>query len=192
MASSSQGRILPLTVATVCALLVVAGLTFIYSGVYDIGATTPHWPATEWLLRTVRLRSIERHAADIHPPPNLETEPNLLMGVEHFATHCAICHGAPGVPKDDIAEGLYPQPPNLAVAVKQFTPGELFWILKHGIKMTGMPAWSDHTDPELWAIVAFLEKLPTMSEAEYAKLVKETVMRGMHHNMGDMHESGEH
>ena len=194
MASYLRGATILATVAAVCALLAVAGLTFIYSGVYDIGATTPHWPVTEWLLRTVRMRSIERHAADIHQPAGLDTQANILMGVEHFSTHCAICHGAPGVPKDDIAEGLYPQPPNLAVAAKQFTAGELFWILKHGIKMTGMPAWSDHTDPELWAIVAFLEKLPTMSEADYANLVKETVMRGMHHNMQgmDMHESGGH
>jgi mono/diheme cytochrome c family protein len=93
--------------------------------------------------------------------------------------HCAVCHGAPGVPKGDIAEGMYPQPPDLAVAAKQYSDAELFWILKHGIKMTGMPAWADHSDAELWATVAFVKKLPGMSEAAYAKFVKENAMPGM-------------
>ena len=60
------------------------------------------------------------------------------MGTEHFAEHCAVCHGAPGVPKGDNANGLYPQPPDLAITAKRYTGGELFWIIKHGIKMTGM------------------------------------------------------
>ena len=173
------------TIAAACGVLTVAGVTFIVSGVYDVGATAQHWPLTSWILRTARLRSIERHAAGIKAPPGLETDANILMGADHFSTHCAICHGAPGVPRGDIAEGLYPQPPNLTVAAKEFTPGELFWILKHGIKMTGMPAWSDHTDQEMWAIVAFLEKLPMMSESDYAKLIMTNAMHGtMHHHGG--------
>ncbi len=187
MATQSRWRTILATAVVAYGVLAVGGVAFVYSGSYDIAATVPHWPVTAWLLQTVRNRSIATRAAGISPPPGLETEANLLMGVDHFSTHCAICHGAPSVPKDDIAEGLYPQPPNLAIAVKRFTPGELFWILKHGIKMTGMPAWSDHTDPELWAIVAFLEKLPTMSEADYAKLIMANAMHGgggMHHDMG--------
>ena len=172
------------TVAVAYGVLALAGTAFVYSGVYDVAATAPHWPVTTRVLQTARTRSIETRAAGIEAPPNLETDATILMGVDHFSTHCAICHGAPGVPKDDIAEGLYPQPPNLADAARRLTPGELFWILKHGIKMTGMPAWSDHTDQELWAIVAFLEKLPTMTEADYAKLIMTNAMHGaMHHHM---------
>jgi hypothetical protein len=103
------------------------------------------------------------------------------MGVDHFADHCAVCHGAPGVPKGDIAEGLYPQPPDLAVTSKRHTDAELFWIMKHGIKMTGMPSWSDHSDGELWATVAFIRKLPGMAPEEYAKLVKQVMSHGGQH-----------
>jgi mono/diheme cytochrome c family protein len=106
----------------------------------------------------------------------------ILIGTEHFAAHCAVCHGAPGVPKGDIAHGLYPQPPNLAEAAKRYSPGELFWIVKHGIKMSGMPAWADHSDEELWATVAFLRKLPGMTEEDYAKLVMASMAHGGHHH----------
>lgn len=185
MTAYSRWRTILGTVVVTYGIIALGGVAFVYSGVYDVGATAHHWPVTAWVLQAARSRAIAARATGITPPPNLETDANLLMGVDHFSTHCALCHGAPGVPKDDIAEGLYPQPPNLADAAKQFTPGELFWILKHGIKMTGMPAWNDHTDPELWAIVAFLEKLPTMSEADYAKLIMTNAMHGgMHHHMG--------
>jgi mono/diheme cytochrome c family protein len=101
----------------------------------------------------------------------LEDQAKILIGTEHFADHCAVCHGAPGVPKGDIAHGLYPQPPDLALTSERYTEAELFWIVKHGIKMTGMPAWGDHTDGELWATVALIEKLPGMTEQDYAKLI---------------------
>ena len=194
MDSGKISRAIMATVATMCVVVIACGIAFIYSGLYDVAATARHWPVTAWVLQTARTRSIEMHAAAITPPPGLATEANVLMGVDHFSTHCAVCHGAPGVPKGDIAGGLYPQPPNLAGAARQFTPGELFWILKHGIKMTGMPAWSDHSDTELWAIVAFLEKLPTMSEAEYAKQIMANAMHGSMHHHGDMggSDTGEH
>ena len=105
-------------------------------------------------------------------PAKLDDPAKVLMGIEHYAAHCAVCHGAPGVPKGEIAQGLYPQPPDLAKIAPLYTPAELFWIVKHGIKMTGMPAWSDHSEEELWATVAFVEKLPGMSEQEYGELVK--------------------
>src|SRR5215831_9343628 len=138
------------------AVLVVAlgASTLIYAGIYNVATTEPHWPVTAWLLETARTRSVKVHAAGIQVPPGLDDPAKVLVGVEHYAAHCAVCHGAPGVPKGDIAAGLYPQPPNLAKTVPRYTPAELFWIVKHGIKMTGMPAWSDHSDDELWATVA--------------------------------------
>src|SRR5262249_43797000 len=152
---------------TIIATLLIAALmlmlgagAFIYAGVYDVAATSQHWPSTAWLLETARNRSIRAQAVSIAVPPGLDDPAKVLIGAEHYAAHCAVCHGAPGVPKGDIAQGLYPQPPNLARTVPLYTPSELFWTLKHGIKMTGMPAWSDHSDDELWATVGFLEKLP--------------------------------
>jgi hypothetical protein len=89
------------------------------------------------------------------------------------------------VGRGDIAKGLYPQPPNLTHAAEHFSPAELFWIVKNGIKASGMPSWTDHSDQELWATVAFLEKLPRMTQEEYAKLVMASIAHGGHHQ----HES---
>jgi mono/diheme cytochrome c family protein len=173
------------TLAITLVILLIGGAVFVYSGVYDIGATAPHWSITHWVMETVRLRSIKGHAAGITAPPGLYDPAKLLMGTEHFAAHCAVCHGAPGVPNGDIAQGLYPQPPDLALTASGYSDGELFWILKHGIKMTGMPAWADHSDDELWATVSFLRKLPGMTQEEYAKLVMQSMQSGGHHMHGD-------
>ena len=176
---------------TVIATLLIAALAlvlgagaFIYAGVYDVAATSPHWPATAWLLETARIRSIRAQAASIAVPPGVDDPATVVIGVEHYAAHCAVCHGAPGVPKGDIAQGLYPPPPDLAKSAPLHSPAELFWIVKHGIKMTGMPAWSDHGDDELWATVGFLQKLPTMSEQDYATLVMASIAHGSHHHAG--------
>jgi mono/diheme cytochrome c family protein len=182
---ATRMRTIIATLAAVLVIAVLGYLGFIYSGVYDIAATDPHWGITRWAMETVRTRSIKAHAAGVRVPPGLDNPAKLAMGVEHFAMHCAVCHGAPGVPKGDIAAGLYPQPADLAVAATLYSDGELFWILKHGIKMTGMPAWSDHSDDELWATVAFLKKLKSgLSEREYGELVKANMMRGMKHQPG--------
>ena len=122
------------------ALLAVLGAgAVIYAGVYDIGATAPHWRMTSRLLETARTRSIKAQAAGIAVPPGLDDPAKLVIGVGHYAAHCAVCHGAPGVPRGDIARGLYPAPPDLAKTAPLYSPAELFWIVKHGIKMTGMP-----------------------------------------------------
>lgn len=149
----------------------LGGAAFIYSGLYNIAAKDAHWPVTLWVIEKARDRSVEVHAAGIRVPASLDDEAKIAGGAGHFATHCAVCHGAPGVAKDDIAGGMYPQPPDLDHASRHFTPAELFWIVKNGIKLTGMPSWADHGDDELWDIVAFLEKLPAMPPDEYGRLV---------------------
>jgi hypothetical protein len=88
------------------------------------------------------------------------------------------------VERGEIAEGLSPRPPNLADTARFYTPAELFWTVKHGIRMTGMPAWGEHSDAELWATVAFVEKLPGMTEQDYAKLVAASRAQGGHHHQG--------
>jgi mono/diheme cytochrome c family protein len=180
---------------TIIAAILIAGLVvllgtfaFIYSGLYDVAATDPHWPVTRWVLETARTRSIKAHAASIQAPSGLDDPAQILTGVEHFAAHCALCHGAPGVPKGDIGQGLYPPPPDLAKATQLYNPAELFWIVKNGVKMTGMPAWADHSDEELWAVVAFINKLPGISEQDYARLVMASMARGGHYHHGGSEE----
>jgi mono/diheme cytochrome c family protein len=172
-------------------VVLLGGFAAIYAGVYDVAATEPHSPATSWLLETARTRSIKAHAVSIQAPPGLDDPAKVIIGVEHYAAHCAVCHGAPGVPRGDIAHGLYPQPPNLAEAAKRYSPGELFWILKNGIKMSGMPAWNDHSDDELWATVSFLDKLPGMSEQDYAALLMASMAHGGHHHTDDRPQAPE-
>jgi mono/diheme cytochrome c family protein len=162
----------------------LGGFAAIYTGAYDVAATSPHWPVTGWLMETARIRSIKAHAAGIQVPPGFDNPANIPTGVEHFAAHCAVCHGAPGVPRGDIGQGLYPAPPDLAKTAPLYSGAELFWIVKNGIKMTGMPAWGDHSDAELWATVAFVKKLPGMSEQDYARLVMANMAHGAHHHHG--------
>ena len=159
-------------------VLLLSGFVVIYAGIYDVAATAPHWRVTLWLIETARIRSIKAHAAEIQTPPGLDDPAKVVIGIGHYAAHCAVCHGAPGVPKGDIAHGLYPQPRDLAYASSHYTPAELFWIVKHGIKMTGMPAWEDHSDDEVWATVALIRKLPKMSPEDYAKLVVQVITHG--------------
>jgi mono/diheme cytochrome c family protein len=170
------------TLAISFALTLITATVFVFSGLHDVSATAPHWRITHWILETARVRSIEAHAAGIAVPPGLDDPARILIGTEHFAAHCAVCHGAPGVPKGDIARGLYPQPPDLAAAANRYSDAELFWIVKHGIKMSGMPAWSDHSDEELWATVAFLKKLPRMSEQDYDARVSARMAQPAHHH----------
>jgi mono/diheme cytochrome c family protein len=184
MAPVSRWLTILITVIVAYGVLILAGVAVIYSGAYDIGSDTPHWGLTHQVFETAKIRSIKAHAAAITPPAGLDDQAKIMMGTNHFADHCAICHGAPGVPKGDIAHGLYPQPPDLAVTSKRYTDAELFWIVKHGIKMTGMPGWADHGDDELWATVSFLRKLPGMTPEEYAKLVMQVMSHGRQHQPG--------
>ena len=169
-----------LVIAVPLALVILGGLGFVYSGIYNVAATDPHWAFTYQILETVRDRSIKAQAAGIKVPPGLESPDKLAMGVEHFAAHCAVCHGGPGVPKGDIGKGLYPPAPDLAHVSTHLSEAEMFWVIKNGIKMTGMPAWADHSDEEIWATVAFLKKLPGMTTEEYAKLIMSSMKHGGH------------
>ena len=169
------------TVAAIIVLVVFAGAVLVYSGAYYIGADQPHWSVTSWLLNLARDRSIRAQASGIAVPVGFDDPARIMVGVSHYAEHCAVCHGAAGVERGDLAEGLYPRPPNLADAARRYTPAELFWIAKHGIRMTGMPAWGDHSDDELWGTVGLIAKLPQMSKEEYAKLVTASRGQGSHH-----------
>ncbi len=151
-------------------LLVVAAAVYVWSGAYPIGADVPHGAAAASLLRTLRERAVAAHAQDVAVPP-LEDAALILEGAGQYAAMCSGCHLAPGYDSDETWQGLYPQPPRLAAGT-QLSPAEIFWVLKHGIKMSGMPAWGKtHDDHELWAITAFVRKLPTLSAQAYKDIV---------------------
>ena len=107
----------------------------------------------------------------------------IVEGFEHYDEMCTGCHGGPGIERSEIGKGLDPQPPNLSDAVKAWTPRQLFWIIKHGIKMTGMPSFgATHNDKDVWNIVALIEKLPEMSPEQY-KQMNEEVPAEVHEHM---------
>lgn len=177
------------TLISATMLAVVAGAVFIYSGVFNVAATEPHWAVTYWLMEKARIRSIETHAAGIVPPRGYDEQAKIVGAVSHFSEHCATCHGGPGVRRGDLAEGMYPEPPELTNVSSRYTPGELFWILKNGIKMSAMPSMASDGDDMLWATVAFLEKLPNMSDDDYNDLWMASQAQGGHAGMNMDHGS---
>ena len=157
---------------TLLVLLLAAGAGggwYVYSGRYAIGADVPHSTLVEDLLETLRDRAVSRHAQGIRVPP-LDDPAMIAEGAEHYAAMCAGCHLAPGMEDTEIRAGLNPQPPKLADPWPN-NPAEQFWAVKHGIKFTAMPAWGPtHDDKTIWNIVAFLQKIQSLTPQQYAQM----------------------
>jgi mono/diheme cytochrome c family protein len=163
-----------LTVVLVLAVVALAAMAFIFSGAYDVAASTPDTGVVDWALRTTQHRSVHRRAEQVQAPSGLDDPDLIRTGLIEYHEMCVVCHGAPGVPISPIGQGLNPSPPLLADEAAEEEAGELFWITKNGIKMTGMPAFGvTHSDEELWAIVAFMKKMGSLSPEEYQRMVVE-------------------
>jgi mono/diheme cytochrome c family protein len=159
-----------LTLVVVIILAMLGGVLFAYSGIYNVAATSRDNAVLHWLLKTTREASIERDSENITPPDqSVLTNPQTLrIGFEHYNEMCVVCHGAPGLEPGEARAGLNPKPPLLAKVADKISSREMFWVIKHGIKMTGMPAWGPtHSDDKIWAMVAFVKTLPKMSPAQY-------------------------
>lgn len=171
------------TLTGIIVVLIIAGLGFIYSGIYPIGADQRHSAFTFWLLETLRKRSIASASHDIEVPP-LDDPQLLLSGGADYNDMCAGCHLKPGVTETDMTMGLYPSPPDLTVPPErhdhdhgeeqgghdepQAITQQQFWVIKHGIMASGMAAFGPtHSDERIWAMVAFLQKLPELTPQQY-------------------------
>lgn len=167
--------------ALIAISIFVLGMIFVYSGTYPMGADVPHNKLTYWLLETTREKSIKMASRDIDVPP-LDDPELLLSGGADYNDMCVTCHLKPGKMQSDMSIGLYPVPPNLSkqedehghdhAAGGHGDPDQSvrrqFWIVKHGIKASGMPAWGPtHEDQRIWAMVAFLQKLPELNPEQY-------------------------
>jgi mono/diheme cytochrome c family protein len=177
-----------LIVFVVVLVLAAGAAAFIWSGAYNVSARSPHWDITFWLLQTVRNQSIASHSKGISAPA-LEDNEYIQLGLRHFHPMCRLCHGAPGYPREEFAQGLYPSPPDLASdQVQHLKDAELYWIVDNGLKMTGMPSFGvTHSEKEMWAIVAFLRRLPNLNPRQYNALLKAAGFqegREMHHSGG--------
>jgi mono/diheme cytochrome c family protein len=151
---------------------IIAVIAGAYSGIPDVAATKPEGSMMRWFLSTTKDHSIGARAKNITVPP-LEDSALVAKGFGHYHEMCVTCHGAPGKIPDEFAKGLNPHAPNLAQSTQDMDPSEMFLVVKDGIKMTGMPGFtSTHNDSELWAIVAFLKRIQTMSPEEYTSFQK--------------------
>jgi mono/diheme cytochrome c family protein len=146
----------------------LVGAAVVLGGLYDVGATTQHWQLTHSMLEKAMRQSVKLRARSTEEPP-LADERIALRGAGCFRDKCVQCHGAPGVPQDDIGKSMQPLPGPLVDARRHWRPRELYWVTRHGIRMSGMPAWEFHlNDDELWALVAFMQRLPDLNAPQYA------------------------
>lgn len=155
--------------AAACALIGLVTLIVVETGVFDTAATTPHSPLVTWATHTTMVRSVKLRAASVTPPAPF-TSLQVQAGTDIYRADCVGCHGGPATSRAPWARGLNPTPPYLLDASRHWSPPELWWIVKHGVKMTGMPGWDKSlSDGQIWDVVAFLEALPSMPPAAFAQ-----------------------
>ncbi|MFL6721764.1 MAG: c-type cytochrome [Sphingomonas sp.] len=147
----------------------LGALAFVKSGIYNVGASSPHTKLTEWLTHETMIHSVRSHAKAITAPASASAA-QVAAGFCAYEAHCVACHGATAVARQQWVSGIEPPPPYLVDAARKWRPRELFWIARNGIKMTGMPAWRNTmSDAEIWNVVAFLEAVPKMDSQAYVR-----------------------
>lgn len=166
-------RHLPSAAFVAIAALLVAALAgvFIFAGVYNIGADAPHYRPVYVALEQLRDRAIKHHASNIVVPTDLNSPARIATGAGLYTEMCTGCHLGPGLEKTEMSQGLYPQAPELARGQDQ-TAAEQFWTIKHGVKLSAMPAWGKtHDDQLIWDMVAIVRALPKMTPEQYKAAV---------------------
>ena len=165
-------------------VIAVSGFLFVWFGVFNVSASDKHWAITSSFLEWVRNRSISARAEDL-TVPDLNDTVRIKRGAANYAAMCAQCHLAPGVDTSELHEGLNPQPPVLyKKADFAEKPAETFWVIKNGIKMTGMPAWGIYnSDEQIWDMIATIKAMGKMTPLQYQILVNS----GQHTHKGGGH-----
>lgn len=184
------------TIITVAATLVAELIVFVivvgsgFSGaLYNVSTLSPDPGFLHWIFSSTSDNSVKYHARGIKVPA-LNDSSMIAEGFDHYNDMCVTCHAGPGLSKSEAGIGIYPQAPNLAKSAKQLPPQDLFWVIKNGIKSTGMPGFAKtHTDDKIWAMVAFLEQMKNMTPEQYQAMDKANEgMKNMKMNMKmDMH-----
>jgi mono/diheme cytochrome c family protein len=162
------------TIGFLAVVAIVAAAVYFFGGFYNVAATQRDPRIVDWAIGLVRMASVDRHATQ-GPPIPLDNPNAIQAGARAYADRgCINCHGAPGFMWEKFSEGLRPDPPDLTKVVAEREPRQLFWVVANGIKATGMPSFAltGASDQELWAIVAFLKKLPTVTDTEFKSWVE--------------------
>jgi len=164
---------LALAAAMLAALMACAGALVVYGGFYNVAATTQHVQPVYSLLETAMKYSVRLRARNIEAP-DLQDPERIRRGAALFHGKCVQCHGAPGVAQNDIGKSMQPVPGPLVDALQRWRPREIYWITRHGIKMSGMPAWQFRLDDaQLWDVVAFVQRLPELTPQAYAGAIQD-------------------
>jgi mono/diheme cytochrome c family protein len=150
-------------------LIGTVALIVVLTGAYNVAADDGHTPITEWALDTSMTNSVESRASNLNAPEF--TQAMVEAGAGDYKAMCAHCHGGVGEGRAQWSSGMLPHPPALANAAKSWSDEEVFWLVKHGVKASGMPAFGGtHEDRALWNITAFVKNMPQMSEEQYDTL----------------------
>jgi mono/diheme cytochrome c family protein len=181
-------------VAVFLVVIAAFGGIFIYVGAYSIGADSPHSRLVYNLLQDLRRNAVARGAHGIAVPKDLNDPKRIAAGAGLYQEMCTGCHLGPGLERTEMSQGLYPTAPELARG-DDLSPAEQFWTIKHGVKLTAMPAWGKtHSDGLIWDMVAFIRQLPKMSPERYKATVAsapeghEELMKGMERGEKDRAE----
>lgn len=165
-----SARKLLVAIVLLAALGAGAVVLFVQSGFYDIAATEQHTRGVFTLMDYAMRRSVKARVEGIEVP-DLSDEARVRRGAAHYRAHCLQCHGAPGVAPEPFAFGMTPAPANLVGTAREWRDDEMFWVVRHGIKMTGMPAWVYRLeDDEIWDVIAFVRASVSMTAAQYAAM----------------------
>lgn len=151
----------------------VVGALVMFSGVIPIKASAGHGPILSWILKTGMRRSTATHSSMITPPDDLDAEARVLLGAGEYEHGCRFCHGAPGAAMPAVPRAMAPHPPWLPPRIRELEAREIFYVVKHGVSFTGMPAWPTQArDDEVWSMVAFLRRMPSMDGRAYRRFVE--------------------
>ena len=152
-------------------VMAIGGFLVAASGIIPINASSGHWAITRWFLQFSKQRSVATHTLGMETP-SLDAARLVLRGAGAYENNCRGCHGSPTLLNPRVAQAMLPRPPYLPHTIPRWESNELFYIVKHGLKFTGMPAWpSQQRDDEVWAMVAFLRKFPELDAQGYDTLV---------------------
>jgi len=181
------------TLVLTLAGLILLGLLAVQLGAYNFAATDHHWRVTQALIDWARDRSVDVRSEDIQAP-NLNDDDLIARGAGEYEEMCTGCHLKPGMEPTELARGLYPHAPvfyKFRGTVDEDEYPEFFWVIKNGLKMTGMPAWGlTHDDQRIWSMAAFVSQLPGMTPAQYEQWVERGEAGEHEHEHGE-HEHGE-
>jgi mono/diheme cytochrome c family protein len=162
------------TVVVLVVVVLVGGYAFIRSGAYDVAATSPPSAVERWLANAVRDRSVEVRAHGV-AMPDLSDPALIRRGYRSYDHMCVGCHSAPGLQESPVERGLNPRPPHLwSHGTQEIPDQQLFWIVKHGFRMTGMPGFGPtHDDQQIWSLVAVIRQLATLQPGQYEAAVRQ-------------------